>query len=190
MSSPDPPNIKRSRLRIGPGLLLALVIAGAILASGSLFDNKHTDPAAGNIVWEADAQGHLRRVHAVATVKQAPLPRLWKPEVGLLVRDAVQLVLTTAQRARLEALDAAWQHDRAQLETQMSAASADAQAVVTRATPERAASATQILQRLGDYSTLSTQYDLRRTSYWMQGTALLTPEQHKTLERLTEAAQR
>ena len=72
----------------------------------------------------------------------------------------------------------------------MSLASADAHAVVARATPERAASATQILQRLGDYSTLSAQYDLRRTAYWMQGGAVLTSGQRKELERVTEAARR
>ena len=190
MQSHNRPGSKKRWFRVGPGLLLALIVAGAILASGKLFNKMPADPGTGSIVWEADAHGHLHRVNAPTTPTQGVLPRIWKPEVRLLSQSASPLHLTAAQRTRLAALDTAWQREKAQIEAEMSQASADARAVAVRATPERAASATQIMQRLGDYSTLSAQYDVRRTAYWVQGYALLSPEQQRKMERLTKAARR
>ncbi len=181
---------KKRWFRVGPGLLLALIVAGAILASGQWFNKMPTDPGTGSIVWEADAHGHLRRVSAPTTPKQGVPPRLWKPEVSLLSKSASLLHLTAAQRTCLAALATAWEREKAQIEAEMDRASTNARAVAAHATPERAASATQMMQRLGDYSTLSAQYDSRRTAYWVQGYAILSPEQQRKMESLTEAARR
>lgn len=190
MKSHNLPGIKRPWFRLGPGLLLALVMAGALIASGQLFNKAPADPSTGSIVWEADAQGHLRQVSAPTVVTHAALPRLWKPEVTLLVENASILRLTAEQRSRLVTLDAAWRREKAEMEDQMNHAFTNAHAVVERATPEKAASATHIVNSLGDYSTLSAQYDSLRDAYWNQGGARLTSGQKKALARLTEAARR
>lgn len=188
MKSLNDPDKKRPWFRIGPGFILALVIAAAIIAWGQLPNKTPYAPGAGSLVWEADAQGHLRRVSAPTAVKQAPLPPLWKPEVSLLLERASELHLSGAQRSRLTTLNTAWQREKTEMEAVLNRSSVEAHTVLEHATPERPASATQIMNNLSDYSTLSAEYDARRAAFWVQGCAVLTAEQKKAFEKLGEAA--
>jgi hypothetical protein len=51
-------------------------------------------------------------------------------------------------------------------------------------------SAAQVVSSLGDYSTLSQQYDQRRAAYWTQAVAVLTNTQRQRFNRPIETERR
>lgn len=146
------------------------------------------DTNAGRIVFEADSQGHLRRVDA-PTVKGDARPRLWKPEPSLLLDHAAALKLDARQRGRIEAQNAAWQMEKARLEQEISRAASVATGS-GQAMAGRNLSATQITENLNVYSRLSRQYDERRSDYWRQALSVLTAEQQETLAKTGESIRR
>lgn len=166
------------------GTIIALVAAVGIVASGRLSDRPTADAIAGRIVYEADALGRMRQVESPAVAPIAP-PKLWKPEVGLLLQHASELRLNSRQKQKLDALNTAWQQEKTALEEAMRRAVSEADGKRKEAEAYHSASARQITESLGDYSRLSHQYNDRRASYWSQALATLKPEQRVVLERIT-----
>jgi hypothetical protein len=173
---------KRRWFLLGPGTILALVVGVAIVATNRLANRPPADPNAGRIVYEADAQGRMRRVTTPSTVRR-PLPRPWKPEVSLLLERASVLKLDAGQIKELTALNSAWLREKAALLHEIERAASGAR-------PQGSASASQITAGLGDYSRLSQQYNERRANYWRRAVAKLTGEQVQTFDRLTDAARK
>lgn len=189
MKSIHQPGIKRQWFRIGPGLVFALIVAAVLVASGQITRRTPLDPGAGSIVLEADSQGHLRRV-STPSIKPTSIPRLWKPEVVLLLAHGTELRLNARQRVALNELNAAWLREKAQLEREMKRATSDVKQFFERATPERGMSTTQVASSLGDYSALSQQYDQYRVVYWTQANKVLTYEQRQWLDKITKVGRR
>ena len=191
MGAQTSPSARRRWLRLGPGTIIALIVAVAALASGRLNEPNKAALSAGRVVYEADAQGRMRRVDAAAPPpRPLALPRLWKPEPRMVLDRQSELHLTSGQRRTVAALDAGWRHDRAQLEAEM-------QPIATRAgqgagaeSETQGVSMAQLRQGLADYSELSRAYDARRADYWQRAVAVLTARQRRTMERAPDASRR
>ena len=138
-------------------------------------------------MYEADSRGSMRKVDAATTLQSKP-PPLWKPEVALMLTFRAELKLDHDQKQKIAALVAAWRQERAQLEADIRRAMSDADAVRKEAQTNQSASAGRITSSLGDYSSLSHQFNEERASYWTQAVAILTPEQKSALDRLTSPA--
>ena len=177
---------KRPRPRVGPGILLAAAV-GAILLYGQVTRPQSSAALSGQIVYEADAQGHLRRVAAPST-PAAQIPTLWKPEVGRLLEHDSQLNLRSEQRAKLKALNTQWQRGKAEFEQQIQHSLEDARAALKRTTPEHTASPATVAGSLSDYSALSAQYDQQRMAYWAKAVGFLTPAQRGQIDSLRQLA--
>lgn len=179
---------KRLRRRVGSGFLFAAGV-GAMVLYGSLTRPESSAANAGQVVYEADARGHLRRV-AAPTTSSVQTPPLWKPEPRLLLDDAATLHLRPDQRERLSALNTGWQREKADLARQLERAASAAGARMKTATPGPGASPALLAGSLSDYSALSERYDHERAAYWTQAVALLTPAQRGQADRLRPSAGR
>ena len=177
---------KRARLRIGPGTLLAVVVAAAILY-GQVMRPQPTAAGTGQIVYEADAQGHLRRV-ATPTMSSDKLPPLWKPEVSLLLNQDGEINLRPEQRKQVNTLKMEWLREKSALEQQIERAATDADTLLKQATPKHGAAPAMVASSLRDYSALSAEYDQRRADYWVKATGLLTPAQFHQLDNMRQSA--
>jgi hypothetical protein len=183
------PARQRPEFRFGLGTLIAVIAVVSILASGWLKDKNPPSLLAGQIVYEADAQGRMRRVDAPSASVQIAPPRLWKPEVALLLERAPDLQLTPAQRQKVRALNASWLQEKRRLQSEIEQAASGAAESLQAARLGKSLSLAQIRQGLGDYSSLSQTYDARRVNYWALAMALLTAQQQAKLGRLLGAHQ-
>ncbi len=177
---------KCQRLRIGPGTLLAVVVAAAILY-GQVMRPQPTAAGTSQIVYEADAQGHLRRV-AAPTMSPTTVPPLWKPEISFLLDHDGELNLRLDQRKQMNTLNMAWLREKSALEQQINRAATDADTLLKQATPEHGAAPAMVASSLSDYSALSAEYDQRRAAYWAKAAGLLTPTQLHQLDNVRPSA--
>jgi hypothetical protein len=165
---------------LGPGTVLALVVAIALLASGKLAPRPPADPAAGRIVYEADAAGHMRRVASPTISRSGP----FKPEPSLLLNRSARLGLTAPQREAIRRLDLAWQRENCDIGRQLAAASSAAREQVGAA---HGASASRVAISLREYSALSRTYDERRGHYWRLAWSQLSERQQRLFSRAISA---
>lgn len=186
MKTYHPPDTRRRWFPIGPGLIFALIIA-ALGAVGLC--TRHAPPNAGNIVWEADAQGRLRRVNA-PTNEPIPVPRLWKPEVGVLLAHGSELRLDARQSVALNKLNENWLREKAMLEQEIKQVTSDTHRIFERSSAEHGVSVTQVAHSLGDYSAFSQRYNQRRAVYWTQAVAILSGGQRQRLNKIEEEARK
>jgi len=180
---PKPAAAKRPWWRPGPGAIVALVVAAAIVAWQI---SRPPGPDAGRITYEADANGRLRRVDRPSlrnAARTAP-PPFWKPEAHLLLERDRELRLTATQRAALRKLDAKWKLEKARLQQRLAENTREANTLLQRAAPEHGASLTAVRTGLEDYSRLSEEYDGRRAGFWMRARGLLTSLQRQQFDRL------
>ena len=183
----QPPTKPRRRL-LGPGTVVALIVALGIWVFGRTGDRPVVDPGIGQTRYEADnpegARVRMRASAAPGTPSVKP-PPLWKPEVGLIMQYGSKLQLNGHQKQRIEALHSAWTLEKAGLEEAMRSAVSAAGGTQKVAQRYHSASASQITGSLGDYSRLSHQYNEQRAAYWQQALSALTAEQKSVLERTT-----
>lgn len=177
---------KRAHLRVGPVTLLAVVMAAAILY-GQVMRPQPSVAGAGQIVYEADTQGHLRRV-ATPTISPNMVLPLRKPEVSLLLDHDSELNLRPEQHKQVQELNMGWLREKAGLEQQINRAAGDAGTLLKQATPEHGAAPAMVVSSLRDYSVLSAEYDQRRAAYWAKATELLTPAQRHQLNNMRQSA--
>lgn len=144
------------RPRFGPGTVAMLV---GLVAFGAYRAFTQPAPAAPRYL-VADAQGRLRPAQ-----RPAP-PPLAKPEPARLA----SLDLGPEQRARIDAIDAAWAAEKRALEARMAREAAFLEGTAAR-------SQADIQSRLSRYSELSRTYAARRERAWRDALAVLTPAQ-------------
>ena len=179
------PIARRTRGRIGPFTVVALVISAAFAYANA------TRPAAmdeGRIIYEADSRGRLQRVTAPSAQSAPPVLRatLWKPKVSFLLTQRKELMLSGSQLSKLQTLDVQWTRENTDWQRQLKAAMEAANDLLTRATPTQRASSSVVVGSLRDYSRLSQEYDLRRGAYWLRGMELLTSDQRRHVQTLTQ----
>jgi hypothetical protein len=176
----------------GPGTVGAALIALAIITTGVLNRQPAQGLNAGRVAFEADGQGRMRRVEKVLanTGEPGPVAPLWKPEVSLLNENAYALNLSTAQQQKLTPLDESWRREKALLLAGMDQASAQTTQAAGTAQSLRGVPLSVIKQSLGDYSSLSRQYDERRRDYWAQATTPLSPAQRDKLDAVGASARK
>src|SRR6185503_8016423 len=122
----DPPG-RRRRFWFGPGTLMALLTAGAILSLRTADRPAEAGISAGRINYQADGLGHMRKVDGGSgAAVSSPSRPLWKPEVSLLQEHRRELHLTSPQMKGIGVLDEAWRGERAALQTAIQDASANA----------------------------------------------------------------
>ena len=175
---------RRRWLRLGPGTILAMAIAAAILISGRLSQPPTVGPDAGKIAYESDSAGKMRRVDTPATVAEA-VPPLWKPEPSLLLDRDKGLALTDSQRKELRSLSTRWLKHKESLNRQIEQASAGAG---TLRRSGSSASIGALRESLAGYSELSREYDAVRSQYWQLSLSLLTASQRKRVEQFAPRA--
>lgn len=177
---------KRAGWRSGPFTAVAIVVGVLLVYSQA---TRRDGPELGRPVYEADANGRMRRVSTPSppAAPQKASPPLWKPEVSLLLARAGELRLTAAQRTALSDMDAAWAREKHDLGRRMEGAVGEAQALAQRAGPQSRAPLSLMQGSLGGYSELSTLYDRRRAWHWGRAVAVLNADQGRALERLRQA---
>jgi hypothetical protein len=171
--------------------LLALGVAIYLIATGWFRPQTSSINGAGRIVYEADATGRMRRVEK-PSISSVPMPRLWKPEPREIGRQAPALSLDSRQRRQVEAIDAAWQREKAEIEGEINrllGGRIGESPAGGRSSPSqeggKAISLAGIQPELEAYSSLSRHYDVRRNHYWTQAEALLTPAQRTRWQALS-----
>ncbi len=183
----QPPSKLRRRL-LGPGTVVALIVAVGIWVFGLNGDRPAVDANLGQTRYSADHLESARGSMHASAVPGAPIakpPPLWKPEVDLILQHGSQLQLSDRQKQRIEALHSSWTLEKTSLEEAMRSAVSSAGGTQKVAQRYHSASASQITGSLGDYSRLSQQYNEQRAACWLQALAALTTEQKTVLERLT-----
>ena len=184
MKTPEKPVAKRRRFRVGFGTIIGLVGAVCVLIYGKLTEPKKTDINAGRIVFEADSQGHMRRVDTQSSSPAMPRPPLWKPEPSFLLKNEAELKLSAVQKRSIQTLDSAWRRDQTELKHSMQQMTTE-----TQKTPgEHGVTITHLQKSMSDYSDLSRIYDTRRKDYWTQALKILTDRQSKVLNDISAIA--
>ncbi|HET6385870.1 MAG TPA: hypothetical protein VFJ58_20965 [Armatimonadota bacterium] len=176
------------RLWFGPGALLALGGAVALVASGWLA-SPQPGVNAGRLVYEADAHGQMRRVDpSLPRTASAPkpLPPLWKPEPAWLLKQSTRLGLTAPQMKKMSALQTSWQQVKRGLQHDM------AEIAARTLHPEKGNSRiplAAVQQGMAGYSELSREYDAQRSGAWVQGLSLLSGGQRRMVIQLESSSQ-
>lgn len=174
---------KQRRLRLGVGTAMALLLGIGLAVTGRLATSPNLSPTAGRVVFEADAQGKLRRVDA-SSKQEAPLFPLWKPEPSFLLINAQALNLNTPQRAEIGALIAQWSGEKSRMERGIEVALSGANSSLQNTKSGEGVSAASVKENLKDYSQLSREYEERRADVWRHSLSFLTAKQQANLNSL------
>lgn len=177
------------RIWFGPGTILALSICGGALLLSSLKTGGNTLLDAGRIAFESDGQGHMKRVATGGIVaSRSPLPPLMKPEPGLLQEHVRDLALTDSQQRSILAADSGWRTEKSRIVAALRDASTNEFEVIDQRSREHAVSLNLLKHGLGEYSSLSRQYDSIRAEYWLRATSVLNGTQRAKVALLLTSA--
>ncbi|MEP6756279.1 MAG: hypothetical protein ABJA67_12315 [Chthonomonadales bacterium] len=173
-------NRPRRRRLLGPGTILALILAAGIAITGRFANRPQVAPEAGRIVFEADEKGHMRRAGSPSASKTS-MPILWKPEPGLLLEHSDKLHINPDQRTKIQSLNNKWLTAKAELEVEIGRTQLSAGDRVKTVDSGRNVTPAEITTNLQDYSQLSRHYNQLRADFWNKSVAVLSTAQQNQI---------
>lgn len=175
-------NKRRPWWRFGPGTIVAIIIAAAVVVWQSVAHP--SQDGLGQVTYEADASGRLQRTssHSSPVTAGSTVPPLWKPEVQLLLDHSRELHLSPVQVKSIQRMDADWLAEKADLQQQIDMATGDTDALLYSSSAQHKAPLASVKRGMADYSRLSEEFNQRRTDFWIRTTRVLTTEQCQKLD--------
>ena len=185
VNAPATQPLRRKLGRVGPGTILAILGAAVLFISGKMSEPRARAGVSGRMVYEADANGKMQPVESPSAAA-INIPPLWKPEPEWALQRGAELNLTAAQKDQIERLRAEWAAEKQTFSQAMNGSAAELERTVSPSAGHRGASMSFLKSGLADYSTLSRQYDARRTIFWQRTVDLLSKAQRERVETLSD----